>query len=151
MRAGKLEETLRSCRHVYSLLAGASATDTLYSLIADPTDGHNVATREFSGGVYICLQNKSDPWPSGYIMTGMHNAISHLSCYITMYLQNMVRAKGHGLREPDLHHFGQLAFSLHHFKIRFASLKQAVDYSNLELLYRDIIVHMQDRMTPEQE
>lgn len=45
--------------------------------------------RDFSGGTYVSLQNKSGPWPSGYIMTCMRGALSYLSCYMTMYLQNL--------------------------------------------------------------
>ena len=42
-------------------------------------------------GLIYSLQNKRGTWPSGYITTRMHSAISHLSCYIMMYLQNMGR------------------------------------------------------------
>ena len=54
---------------------------------SSPTTDHHVAPRAFQVGL-ICLQNKSGPWPSRYIVTHKHGAVSDLSCYITMYLQN---------------------------------------------------------------
>ena len=42
-------------------------------------------------GLIYSLQNKRGTWPSGYIMTRMHSAVSDLSCYIIIYLQNVGR------------------------------------------------------------
>ena len=36
----------------------------------------------FPGGVYICLQIKSSPWPSEYLVMRVHGAISEFSCYV---------------------------------------------------------------------
>ena len=59
--------------------------------------------RDFSGGTYISLQNKSGPWPSRAIMRRMRAAVSDLSCYITiiykMWSENM-RPWGEGTWTP---------------------------------------------------
>ena len=54
--------------------------------LVDPADiaitqpnGHSVATGAFSGGAYICLQNKSNPCPSEYFEMHMCSAVSELS------------------------------------------------------------------------
>ena len=44
-----------------------------------------ISGKAFLGEAYIYLQNKSSPWPSEYLLTCMHIAISDLSCYITMW------------------------------------------------------------------
>ena len=42
---------------------------------------------------HVCLQSKSGLWPSRYTMTRMCSAVSELSCYITVYLQNVGRER----------------------------------------------------------
>ena len=65
----------------------------LCSLVVDPEDTAIMQSwhrfKGFSGGAYVCLQNKSGPWPNGYIVIHMCSAVSDLSCYIIMYWQNM--------------------------------------------------------------
>ena len=57
--------------------------------MANPEDQPKCSLHGFSGRAYIYLQSKSGLWPSEYILTHMHSAISDLSCYTTMYLQNV--------------------------------------------------------------
>ena len=85
----KSSKSCRNCRHVYSLQVDAAAiiTDMLYSLIVDPADTAIMQLQGlFRWSLY--LQKKSGLWLRGYIVTCMHSAISDLSYYITMYLQN---------------------------------------------------------------
>ena len=113
--AGKLEENSRSprnCKHVYSLLSGtaaAAADNAVFSpLVVDPVDTaltqphhHNAATKTFSGGAYICLQNIRGLWSSEYLVMCMCSAISDLSCYISLFTKCGARARGCGARETD--------------------------------------------------
>ena len=75
------------------------------------SNGGYGSKRVFSGGAYTCLQSKSGPWLSGYIVRDMRGALSELSCHVTVYLQNVER-EALGVREPDHRHLGSFAVSL---------------------------------------
>jgi len=76
-----------------SLQAGAAAiaADMPYSLLLWLTQQtqSSLSHEVFLGVAYIRLQNKSIPWPGGFIVSCMHSAISGLSCYIPMHLQKV--------------------------------------------------------------
>lgn len=70
-------------------------------LVVDTEDAAVHSLRDFSGGTYISLQNKSGPWPNRSIMRRMRAAVSDLSCYITASVTKcgVLRTWGHGARE----------------------------------------------------
>ena len=88
--AGRLRNH-RNCRQVYSLRAGAAAVLQPCCIpwwLTQRTQP-KCSLHSFSGRAYIYLQSKSGLWPSRYIFIHMCSAISDLSCYTTMYLQNV--------------------------------------------------------------
>ena len=90
-QAKRLEENSRSrrnCRCIYSLLAGATADLNWPDL------------KGFPGGIYICLQNKSSPWPSEYLVTHKHRAISDSQLFSHAVVSNSLQP--HGLQHPSL-------------------------------------------------
>ena len=63
--------------------------DALSGLAQQPYHRPSRSSKGFSGGAYV-----REKWPMGNVVTRTCGAICGLSCYITMYLQNVGQEQG---------------------------------------------------------